>query len=148
MTIALHGAYLFDGNGRHIKDAVMVFEDDHIKAVGNREEVAIPEDARRFDLTGKFILPGLIDTHIHLDMHGMGDTYHESLVEDKLRAIRAAIQMRNTVRAGITTVRNAGSANYIDVAVKRAVEEELVAGPRILASGKIICMLTDGIDYF
>ncbi|MFP4040961.1 MAG: amidohydrolase family protein [Desulfosudaceae bacterium] len=148
MTIALHGANLFDGNGRHIEDAVMVFEDDHIKAVGNREEVAIPEDARRFDLTGKFILPGLIDTHIHLDMHGMGDTYHESLVEDKLRAIRAAIQMRNTVRAGITTVRNAGSANYIDVAVKRAVEEELVAGPRILASGKIICMLTAGNEYF
>ncbi|MFP4446509.1 MAG: amidohydrolase family protein [Desulfosudaceae bacterium] len=148
MTVALLGGTLFDGNDRHIENAAVVFDKDRIQAVGRREEVPIPEDARRFDLSGKFIMPGLIDAHIHLDMHGMGDTYHESLVEDKLRAIRAAVQMRNTLRAGFTTVRNAGSANYIDVAVKRAVKEGLVSGPRILASGRIICMLTAGNEYF
>jgi len=148
VTMALLGGTLFDGNDCHIENAALVFADDRIQAVGPREEVPIPEGARRFDLTGKFILPGLIDAHIHLDMHGMSDTYHESLVEDKLRTIRAAVQMRNTVRAGITTVRNAGSANYIDVAVKQAVKEGLVSGPRILASGRIICMLTAGNEYF
>jgi imidazolonepropionase-like amidohydrolase len=93
-------------------------------------------------------MPGLIDAHIHLDMHGMPDTYHESLVEDKLRTIRATIEMGNTIRSGITTVRNAGSANYIDIAVKKAVDDGLVIGPRIMASGRIICMLTAGNEYF
>ncbi len=148
MQIVFENATLFDGRDNLIENAVMVIKDSRIEAVGRKEEVDTPEDAKRYDLTGKFIVPGLIDAHIHLDMHGMSDTYHENLVEDKLRTIRAAIQMRNTVRAGITTVRNAGSVNFIDVAVKRAVEEGLVAGPRILASGKIICMLTAGNEYF
>jgi len=144
----LTGATLIDGNGSRIEDSVLVFRDKHIEAAGKREDARIPEHARHYDLSGKFILPGLIDTHIHLDLHGMPDTIHESMVEDKLRTIRAAIEMGNTVRAGFTTVRNAGSANYIDIAVKKAIEEKLIVGPRILASGKIICMLTAGSDYF
>ncbi|MFO7751761.1 MAG: amidohydrolase family protein [Desulfobacteraceae bacterium] len=126
----------------------MVFKDSIIHAVGKRRQVKIPKDAKTIDCTGKYIIPGLIDTHIHLDMHGMGDTYHESLVEDKLRTIRAAKEMTNTVRAGVTTVRNMGSANFIDIAVKKAVEEGLIIGPRIVASGKIICMMTSGNEYF
>ncbi|MCF8024672.1 MAG: amidohydrolase family protein [Desulfobacteraceae bacterium] len=144
----LTGGTLIDGNGNRIEDAAMVFKDSLIEAAGKRKEVRIPDSGRQYDLSGKFILPGLIDTHIHLDMHGMPDTIHESMVEDKLRTIRATIEMGNTVRSGFTTVRNAGSANYIDIAVKKAVEEKLIVGPRIVASGKIICMLTAGSEYF
>ena len=144
----MKGMTLIDGTGTMIENAVMVFENDRISAVGYTDRVLLPDGARHFDLTGKYVIPGLIDAHIHLDMHGMADTYHESLVEDKLRTIRAAREMANTLRAGITTVRNAGSANYIDIAVKKAVETGLIAGPRILASGRIICMLTSGNDYF
>ncbi len=142
-----HGT-LIDGNGNRITDSVLVFNDDRIEAAGPKKDVRIPESARHYDLSGKYILPGLIDAHIHLDLHGMPDTIHESMVEDKLRAIRATIEMGNTLRSGFTTVRNAGSANFIDIAVKKAVEENIVAGPRILASGKIICMLTAGSEYF
>ncbi|MCF8045500.1 MAG: amidohydrolase family protein [Desulfarculaceae bacterium] len=148
MYTVLDGATLFDGGKKHIQDAVMVFKDSLIHAVGERGKVKIPKNAKTIDCTGKYIIPGLIDTHIHLDMHGMGDTYHESLVEDKLRTIRAAKEMTNTVRAGVTTVRNVGSANFIDIAVKKAVEDGLIIGPRILASGKIICMMTAGNEYF
>ena len=148
MTTVLSGATLFDGLGEVIPDAALVIDDCLIDAVGRRDQIKIPESATVVNIQGKFLLPGLIDTHIHLDMHGMPDTYHESLVEDKLRTIRATIEMANTVRAGFTTIRNAGSANFIDIAVKRAVEEGLVQGPRILASGKIICMLTAGNEYF
>jgi imidazolonepropionase-like amidohydrolase len=56
--------------------------------------------------------------------------------------------MGNTLRSGITTVRNAGSTNYIDIAVREAVEQGFAVGPRILASGRIICMLTAGNEYF
>jgi len=145
---ALQGATLIPGTGESIENATVIIADECIQAIGPSQEVPCPEQATIIDCTGKFIMPGLIDAHIHLDMHGMPDTYHESLVEDKLRTIRATIEMGNTIRSGITTVRNAGSANYIDIAVKRAVEEELVVGPRILASGRIICMLTAGNEYF
>jgi len=148
MHTVLKGMTLIDGAGATIEDAVLVFEDKRIVAAGERAAVEQPPDAIIYNLDGKFVIPGLIDTHIHLDMHGMADTYHESLVEDKLRTIRATLEMGNTIRAGITTVRNAGSANYIDIAVKKAVEEGLIVGPRILASGKIICMHSAGSEYF
>lgn len=148
MHTVLNGACVFDGKGRWINDAVIVFKDKIIHAIGKRKDIAVPEDAKIMDLSGKYIIPGLIDAHIHLDMHGMGDTIHESLVENKLRTIRSAREMTNTVRAGFTTVRNCGSANCIDIAVKRAVEENLISGPKIISSGRIICMLTAGNDYF
>ena len=145
---ALKDSTLILGTGECIEQGTIILRDDKIESVGQSLEVSVPEDAQVFDCSGKYILPGLIDAHIHLDMHGMSDTYHESLVEDKLRTIRAAIQMSNTVRCGITTVRNAGSVNYIDVAVKKAVNLGYLTGPRILASGKIICMHSAGNEYF
>ncbi len=148
MHTILKGMTLIDGTGRIIEDAILVWKNQHIVAVGQKSQIEQPADAIVYNLDGKFVIPGLIDTHIHLDMHGMADTYHESLVEDKLRTIRATIEMGNTIRAGITTVRNAGSANYIDIAVRKAVEEDLIVGPRILASGKIICMHSAGNEYF
>ncbi len=148
MLIVLKGMTLIDGTGQVIENAVLVFDGEKIIEAGHADEVHVPTESIFYNLTDKFVIPGLIDTHIHLDMHGMADTYHESLVEDKLRTIRAALEMGNTIRAGVTTVRNAGSANYIDIAVKRAVDEELVVGPRILSSGKIICMHSAGSGYF
>jgi imidazolonepropionase-like amidohydrolase len=146
--LVLTGGRLITGTGQVIDRGTLIIEDQVITASGPEDQVVKPNGASTLDMSGKTILPGLIDTHVHLDLHGMPDTYHESLVEDKLRTIRASNEMANTVRSGITTVRNAGSSNYIDIAVKRAVEEGLVIGPRILASGKIICMLTAGSEYF
>lgn len=145
---ALTNATLILGTGECIEDGTLIIREESIEEIGRSEQVQPPQDALVLNCRGKYILPGLIDSHIHLDLHGMTDSYHESLVEDKIRTIRATLEMSNTVLTGFTTVRNAGSANYIDIAVKRAVEENLVIGPRILASGRIICMLTAGNDYF
>lgn len=148
MYKALHNATIIDGTGRVLTDQTLLIKDTTILALGRKEEIEVPEEARGYNLTGKFVLPGIIDTHVHLDMHGLPDTYHESLVEHKLRTIRAAIEMSNTVRAGVTTVRNMGSAHAIDIAVKQAIQEDLVVGPRILACGKIISMTAPGNEYF
>lgn len=147
-TIALKDATLIPVAGERIERGTLIIEGDTIAAAGPSSEVTVPQGAEVVDCAGKHILPGLIDAHVHLDLHGMSDTSHESLVEDKLRAIRASVEMANTLRSGITTVRNAGSTNYIDVAVKKAVEQGFSVGPRILASGRIICMLTAGNEYF
>lgn len=148
MYTVLKNMTLIDGTGQVIRDALLVFKNGTILQAGKKNEVQCPKEAKEYNLKGKYVIPGLIDAHIHLDMHGMADTYHESLIDDKLRAIRAGLEMGNTVRAGITTVRNAGSVNFIDIAVKQAVEEKLIVGPRILASGKIICMQSAGNEYF
>ena len=148
MPICLQNATIIDGTGRVLKNHSLLLENGEILDLGGKDEIEIPEKAKIYDLTGKYLLPGIIDAHIHLDMHGLPDTYHESLVEHKLRTIRSAIEMSNTVRAGVTTVRNMGSAHLIDIAVKRAVKEDLIVGPRILACGKIITMTAAGNGYF
>jgi imidazolonepropionase-like amidohydrolase len=148
VTTALKDATLIPVSGERIEQGTLIIEGDKIAAAGQSSQVEIPDRAKIIDCRGNYVLPGLIDAHVHLDLHGMPDTSHESLVEDKLRAIRASLEMGNTLRSGITTVRNAGSTNYIDIAVREAVEQGFAVGPRILASGRIICMLTAGNEYF
>lgn len=149
MITAYTGATLIDGNGGPpVKDAVIVVSDNRITAVGPKATVEIPASAQIEDLTGKTVIPGLIDCHIHLDLHGLADTYEENLVEDKLRTLRAAAEMRDTLQTGFTTVRSVGSVNYIDLAVKQGVALGYVEGPRILAAGKIITMTSSGTEYF
>jgi imidazolonepropionase-like amidohydrolase len=149
LATVLKGATLIDGTGSDpLKDALVVIEAGRIQYAGNAEKTQIPGEAEIIDLTGKTVIPGLIDAHIHMDLHGMANTYEENLVEDKLRAIRAVKEMQATLHSGITTVRNVGSVNHIDFAVKEAIESGLFEGPRILTSGKIISMTAAGNDYF
>lgn len=149
MIKVFKGAVLIDGNGGDpISDATLAVEDNTIIYAGRDEELSIRGEAEICEVPGKTIIPGLIDCHIHMDLHGMSDTNDENFVEDKLRAIRTARNMENTLQQGITTVRNAGSVNHIDFAVKAAVEDGWCIGPRIITSGQIISMTAMGNDYF
>lgn len=149
MTLLMKGAVLIDGTGKEpVENSLVIIEENRIVYAG-------PDDPRRgipgaefIDLTGKTVMPGLIDIHIHMDLHGMADTFMENLVEDKLRSIRAVKAMQDTLYGGITTVRNVGSVNHIDFAVKTALQEGMFEGPRILTCGKIISMTAAGNDYF
>lgn len=149
MLKALINATVIDGTGNApVNDAVVLIDDDKISAVAAAGAIPVPENAEIIDLSGKTIIPGLIDCHIHMDLHGYADTYQENLVEDKVRTIRAAKEMETTLSRGITTVRNLGSVNHIDFAIKKAINSGWVKGPRILTSGKIISMTAEGNDYF
>ncbi|MDJ0785026.1 MAG: amidohydrolase family protein [Desulfosarcinaceae bacterium] len=149
MNTIISGATLFDGTGRApIENGVLVMEGSRIAAVGSAAEIARPAEAAVIDAEGMVVIPGLIDAHIHLELHGMADTYQENLVEDKLRTLRAAKEMETTLRSGFTAVRNVGSANGIDFAVKAGIAEGYTKGPRIITSGKIITMTCSGTDYF
>jgi len=149
MRTVYSGATLIDGRGGEpVKNACLVVENGAIQDVGQVGAVAVGPKDQVVDCGGKFIVPGLIDCHIHMDLHGFGDTYQENLVEDKLRTLRAARQMTDTVRAGFTTVRNVGSVNHIDFAVKAGIEAGYFAGPRIYTAGRIISMTCSGTEYF
>jgi imidazolonepropionase-like amidohydrolase len=149
MKTVFLGATLIDGTGKPpVEDAVIIIEGELIRNVGKFREIAIPDDCQRYDLKGKTIIPGLIDCHIHMDLHGLDNTEEENYVESKLRSIRTAYNMEESLKQGITTVRNAGSVNGIDFAVKSAVESGWCKGPRIFTSGQIISMTARGNDYF
>jgi imidazolonepropionase-like amidohydrolase len=93
---------------------------------------AVPADARLIPLPGVTLLPGLIDMHVHLtsDPHYSG--FGRLRFTDGFWTVIGTANARKTLMAGFTTVRNVGSDNYADVAIKQAVDEGLIPGPRIV----------------
>ncbi len=155
MDLVLTNGRLFDGH-EVFENATVIVRDGKIfrvidedeKSQSNIKEISYKQDRKYYDLKGQTIIPGLIDSHVHVDLHGMADTYDENLVEDKLRAIRAAQEMQQTLMSGITMVRSVGSVNWIDLSVKEAIEQGFIEGPRMLTSGKILCITAPGSEYF
>jgi imidazolonepropionase-like amidohydrolase len=127
---------LIIGDGTQLADPVVVITGDRITAVGPRGRVALPEGARRIDLAGHTLLPGFIDAHTHLTSIDNDGGDLAALKETPAHgAIYATVNARKTLLAGFTTVREAGSLDYVDVAVRDAITRGIIPGPRIHASG-------------
>jgi len=133
MTYTLiHNGTLIDGNGgTPIKNGAVLIQDNRIRAAGRRADVPLPDaPLAMLDAGGGWILPGLIDTHVHLMLEGI-DIPRLMTTPFSLRFYHALDHMRRTLDAGITTVRDAGGA---DLGVKQAQAAGLVAGPRMQIS--------------
>jgi imidazolonepropionase-like amidohydrolase len=117
--------------GRVIDHPQITVTDGRIADVGV-QKVALPSGARRVDLPGMTLLPGLIDMHTHLtsDPHYSG--YRHLEFTDNFWTVVGVANAKKTLEAGFTTVRNVGSANYDDVAIKQGIEHGMVPGPRIV----------------
>lgn len=125
----------------------IVIEDGRIVALleGRRPG---PAGARVIDLGDRFVLPGLIDSHVHLDSDAGGQ---EALLEaftssPGLDALRAQWNGMKTLRAGFTTVRNLGDPNGATLALRDAVENGWVIGPRIIDAGRAISVTSGHMD--
>jgi len=92
----------------------------------------LPGEARRIDLPGMTLLPGLIDMHVHLTSDPRYGGYRGLEFTDNFWTVVGVANARKTVEAGFTTVRNVGSANFDDVAIKQGIEEGFIPGPRIV----------------
>jgi len=131
---------VFDGATMHTGWQVLV-TGDRITAVG--ADLTAPANARRIELTGQTLIPGLIEGHGHLFLHPYDETpwddqvLHESLA---LRTARAVSHARATLLAGFTTERDLGTegAGYADVGLKQAIEQGIVPGPRLLVATRAI----------
>ena len=135
-SLLLTAAHLLDiRDGSLIDDAAVLVEDGRIAAVGTRDAVEAPAGARRLDLPGATLLPGLIDMHVHLtsspDYHG----YRRLALSDERKAIQGVVHAERTLYAGFTTVRNVGAGSYGDVALRDAINAGEVPGPRLFVSG-------------
>ncbi|HTT43526.1 MAG TPA: amidohydrolase family protein [Steroidobacteraceae bacterium] len=122
---------------------VVLVQGERISAVGPEASVALPAGAQVIELPGATLLPGLMDLHSHLFLH----PYNEASWDDQVlkepvayRALRAAVQARATLLAGFTTLRDLGTegAEYADLSLKRAIEERLIEGPRLLVATRAI----------
>src|SRR5882724_5253986 len=128
----LKGGTLIDGTGAGpVAGAAVVVREQRIETVTTRAG-DWPSDAEIIDVSGMTILPGLIDCHDHLAMHGYDLARRWGIDEPQsTRALRTAKVLRDTLAAGYTAVRDAGG---LDAGFKRAIDEGLIAGPRLVVS--------------
>ena len=125
---------LFDGVNRTlVDDAAVVVADGQVAAAGSAADIAIDPGDAVIDLRPCTVLPGLIDAHVHL--MGQNPAHaHPGPIE--YRAIRSAAQAEALLEAGFTTLRDLGSQT--SVALKQAIDDGAVPGPRMIAAGYAI----------
>jgi imidazolonepropionase-like amidohydrolase len=115
----------------------------HIKDLAPTAKFAERTDATRIELPGCTLLPGLIDAHSHLFLHPYNETSWDDQVlkeAEAYRTLRAAKHAQATLQAGFTSLRDLGTegAGYADVALKRAIDEGIVSGPRLAVATRAI----------
>jgi imidazolonepropionase-like amidohydrolase len=128
VTVIKAGRLIDTENGRVLENQTVLIENNIIKAVG--PNVTIPADATVIDLSNATVMPGFLDMHVHLSSQpdpGF-DSPRRSFVDS---AVIAHIFAKRTLEAGFTTVRDLGSVGFVSSALKNAINEERIPGPRM-----------------
>jgi imidazolonepropionase-like amidohydrolase len=137
--VVLRGGTLIQGtDDEPVEDALVVLQGDRILHAGAEGDFELPRSPQIvIDTTGLFILPGLIDLHVHFTSQRGADAgrYRDS---DAAAAIRGTLLLGQLVEAGITAVRDPGTRNDVALRLKEAVERRFISGPRVLWSGQRI----------
>ena len=115
--------------------AVFVGEDGRIASIADARTVKWGSDVKHIDLSGKTILPGLIDMHVHLDSPADIGGYRGLEFTDSFWGMTAVKNAADMLKAGFTTVRNVGSGNRNDIGLKQAIDNNYAVGPRIVPAG-------------
>lgn len=134
--------HIFDGTELHT-DWVILVEQNSISYAGPLNGLKKPRNAKTITLEGTTLMPGIIEGHSHLLLHPYNETswndqvLKESPVE---RAVRGTVHARNSLEAGITTMRDLGAegAGYTDVYLKKTIDQGIIPGPRLLVAGPAI----------
>jgi imidazolonepropionase-like amidohydrolase len=117
--------------GRVVEHPQITITDGRITSVAS-QGAPVGADARRIDLSGMTLLPGLIDMHVHLTSDPRFGGYRKLPFTDNFWTVVGVANAKRTLEAGFTTVRNVGSVNFDDVALKQGIEQGFITGPRIV----------------
>ena len=135
-NMAIKGAAILDvTTGELHSGRIVLVKNGRIARVAPAGEVTIPAGSDVLDLQGHTLLPGLIDMHVHLTSGGGYHGYERLKLTDERRAILGVVHAEQTLMAGFTTVRNVGAGSFGDVALRDAINDGDIPGPRMLVSG-------------
>jgi imidazolonepropionase-like amidohydrolase len=138
VTMILAGRLIDVATGTVRRDQAIVVEGGRIVDVGPIGAVTVPAGAKTIDLSGKTVLPGLIDTHTHVTSDPTTPPFQGYGISVPRQALIGARLARETLLSGVTTVRDVGASGYADVALRDAIEAGDIVGPRMLVSGPAI----------
>jgi imidazolonepropionase-like amidohydrolase len=132
-----------------VANGAVLVEDGRIKAVGPRAKVdRLAKGARVVDAGRHTVMPGMINLHVHLDSLCGADFLTQALLISEANAVMTCVlSAQQTLRAGVTTVRDLGTKYAAAIAVRDAVAKGWIPGPRILSAGVVVCM-TGGHGWF
>jgi imidazolonepropionase-like amidohydrolase len=144
-TIALVGGTVLDlDGGKPLHNAVMLVDGEKIVAIGNADEVPVPPGVEVVDLTGTWLIPGLMNMHVHLGLVLPGKMAVELADETEGElTLRMAQSARETLQAGVTAIRLTGEQRHGDLSLKKAIARGQADGPRIFSSGESL-VITGG----
>lgn len=138
-TVVIRAAQIIDGRGgAPIRNGAIVITDDKIVAVGPSSSVSVPAGARVIDLGDATVMPGFIDAHTHIVGRVLGDPEAQNAIAHDYASFGAILAVENakkTLMAGFTTIRNVGAPNFDDMAIRKAINDGWIIGPRILTAG-------------
>ncbi|MCP4023671.1 MAG: amidohydrolase family protein [Desulfobacteraceae bacterium] len=140
MNTAFTDGRVFIGNGKVIEGATVLVENDKIASI-QKTNKDLPDDTRIIPIGNDTLFPGFIDCHVHLVMDCSPDPLTSvSGQSDTITVIKSVNNAWQTLKGGVTTVRDMGGMNGIDLDLKQAIETGLIQGPRMRVAGKLICM--------
>jgi imidazolonepropionase-like amidohydrolase len=151
MALVVHNATLIDGTERDpIDHAAVVIEGPRILAAGAEATISRPADARLLDADGGTIIPGLLNLHDHISRKGLrvpatGLSFRDegARLMGQSSDFLALLSARNVLaelRSGVTTIRDFGLAGSSPFAVRRAIDEGVIPGPRLRVAGQPVCI--------
>jgi imidazolonepropionase-like amidohydrolase len=139
-NLVLKDAKIFSEDGQLQEGISIAVKGDKIAALNDNGKQP-PPDAEIMSFKGCTILPGLIDCHTHITLDASGDPFGQANRDSMpILAWKAAKHAKDTLLAGVTTIRDMGGVNDLDLELRDAINSGLLPGPRIIASGKVICM--------
>ncbi|MEM2601645.1 MAG: amidohydrolase family protein [Candidatus Bathyarchaeia archaeon] len=156
LVFVLSGATVIDGTGKGPeKDLCVEVRNGRISGIFSSEDC--PKGRMEIDLGGAFLLPGLIDAHVHLDWDGGKDPLSTMLREGPMQALlRSYANSMRALKSGITSLRDLGSVEDVVIELSKAIREGKLFGPTVVASGRMlnitgghvpaISYIADGID--
>ncbi|MCE2472842.1 MAG: amidohydrolase family protein [Anaerolineae bacterium] len=149
MGYVLTGATLIDGNGGEpIANSAVYVKGERIAWVGSAADLPTEaQDAEQIDVSGTWLMPGLIDAHIHICYNGSESVF--ALLEkhrDEL-VLEAVDICKRTLSHGVTAIRDVGGEQFIEMSLRNAINRGFIEGPRMKLSGRVISM-TGGHAHF
>jgi imidazolonepropionase-like amidohydrolase len=139
--LLLDNCRLLDGVAAYVERGAVLLRDGKVAWAGPKAEVpaAQAREARRLDTGGLTVMPGLIDCHVHLVYNGFRSLEEVDRSTIEVATLNGALNARKIIDAGYTTVRDVGTIANVAVTIRDAVAQKRIRGPRIVASGQIIC---------